>query len=64
MRNIIICYDGTGNEISENICNVLEFICPLGCSSKRDFFVSSLRERGHEEVDDYSNSYGTNGTYR
>ena len=25
MRNIIICCDGTGNEISENISNVLKF---------------------------------------
>ena len=24
MRNIIICCDGTGNEISENISNVLK----------------------------------------
>ena len=24
MRNIIICFDGTGNEISENISNALK----------------------------------------
>mgnify|MGYP003386885541 CR=1 FL=1 len=28
MRNIIILCDGTGNEISENISNVVSFLVP------------------------------------
>src|SRR3979411_3180201 len=64
MRNIIICCDGTGNEISENISNVLKLYRCLRKTGKTEprrlvFYDPGVRTRaradpGHKLRQDFS----------